>query len=176
MSNAGPVRQKETTLLNLINTRRSTRNFKPDPVSDKDVQDLLEAAMNAPSAINEQAWQFVILSEKVLEKYLAINGNTPKSAPVAILVCRDLAAEKAKGYSVQDCAAASQNILLAAHAKGLGAVWTTVFPEKVVPTRNLLNIPESIQPFSCIPVGYPAVDLKNTTSRFDEKKVHRQSW
>ena len=132
--------------------------------------------MNAPSAINEQAWQFVILSEKVLEKYLAINGNTPKRVPVAILVCRDLTAERAKGYSVQDCAAASQNILLEAHAKGLGAVWTTMLPEKVIQTRNLRNIPESIQPFSCIPEGYSAEDLKNTTSRFDEKKVHGQSW
>jgi nitroreductase len=163
-------------MLKLINTRRSTRKFRPDTVSDKDIQDLLEAAMNAPSAVNEQAWQFIVLSGKVLEEYLAINGNTPKGSPVAILVCRDLSAEKAKGYSVQDCAAATQNILLAAHAKGLGAVWTTVFPDNAILTRDLLNIPENVQPFSCVPVGYSSEGQKNTTSRFDTRKVHRQSW
>jgi nitroreductase len=163
-------------MLKTINTRRSVRKFKSTPVSDKDIHDLLEAAMNAPSAVNEQAWQFVVMSGKVLDDFLAINGNTPKTAPVAILVCQDLAAEKAKGYSVQDCAAATQNILLAAHAKGLGTVWTTVFPDNVKALKSLLNIPESVRPFSCVPVGYSAEGEKNTTSRFDEKKIHRQSW
>ena len=132
--------------------------------------------MNAPSAVNEQAWQFVVMSGKVLDEFLSINGNTPKTATVAILVCQDFPAEKAKGYSVQDCAAATQNILLAAHAKRLSAVWTTIFLNNVKAIQLLLNIPESVQPFSCVPVGYSAEGEKNTTSRFDEKKVHRQSW
>lgn len=92
-------------MLKTINTRRSVRNFRSTPVSDKDIHDLLEAAMNAPSAVNEQSWQFVVMSGKVLDEFLSINGNTPKSAPLAILVCQDFLAEKAKGYSVQDCAA-----------------------------------------------------------------------
>jgi nitroreductase len=163
-------------MLKTINTRRSVRKFRSTSVSDKDIHDLLEAAMNAPSAVNEQAWQFVVMSGKVLDDFLAINGNTPKTAPVAILVCQDLAAEKAKGYSVQDCAAATQNILLAAHSKGLGTVWTTVFPDHIRAVKSLLNIPESVHPFSCVPVGYSAEGEKNTTSRFDEKKIHRQSW
>ncbi|HTF99467.1 MAG TPA: nitroreductase family protein [Nitrospirota bacterium] len=163
-------------MLDMIKTRRSVRKFKPDPMSDKDIRDLLEAAMNAPSAINEQAWQFVVMSGKVLDEYLSINRNTPKSAPVAILVCQDLSAEKAKGYSVQDCAAATQNILLAAHAKSLGAVWTTVFPNNVAATRALLKIPDTVLPFSCVPVGVPAEGTRDTASRFDEKKVHRQTW
>ena len=163
-------------MLKTINTRRSVREFKSTAVSDKDIHDLLEAAMNAPSAVNEQAWQFVVMSGKVLDNFLAINGNTPKTAPVAILVCQDLAAEKAKGYSLQDCAAATQNILLAAHAKGLGTVWTTVFPDNVKAVKSLLNIPESVRPFSCVSVGYSAEGENNTTSRFDEKKIHRQSW
>ncbi len=163
-------------MLKTINTRRSVRKFKSTAVSDKDIHDLLEAAMNAPSAVNEQAWQFVVMSGKVLDDFLAINGNTPKTAPVAILVCQDLAAEKATGYSVQDCAAATQNILLAAHSKALGTVWTTVFPDNVKAVQALLNIPENVRPFSCVPVGYSAEGEKNTTSRFDEKKIHRQSW
>ena len=162
--------------LEVINTRRSSRKFSPDAVSDADIRDLLEAAMNAPSAVNEQAWQFVVLSGTVLEDYLKINANTPKGAPVAILVCQDLAAEKAKGYSVQDCAAATQNILLAAHARGLGAVWTTVFPQNADAVRKLLGIPEDVVPFSCIPVGRPAAGLPKAASRFDGTKVHRQAW
>jgi nitroreductase len=169
--------QKEwIAMLKIINTRRSIRTFKPHPLSDNDIHELLEAAMNAPSAINEQAWQFVVMSGKVLEEYLSINRNTPKSAPVAILICQDITAEKATGYSVQDCAAATQNILLAAHAKNLGAVWTTVFPDNVQATRDLLKIPDSVLPFSCVPVGYPAEVKKDASSRFDEKKVHLQTW
>jgi len=163
-------------MLDIINSRRSVRKFKPDAISDRDIHELLEAAMNAPSAVNEQAWQFIIMSGRILDEYLAINGNTPRSAPVAILVCQDLSAEKAKGYSVQDCAAATQNILLAAHAKKLGAVWTTVFPDKVKATRNLLKMPANMLPFSCVPVGYPVEGERNVTSRFDEKKIHHQSW
>jgi nitroreductase len=163
-------------MLDIINTRRSVRKFKNDPVDQQDIHDLLEAAMNAPSAGNEQAWQFIILSGKVLDDLLKINKNTAKGAPVAILICQDIAVEKAKGYSVQDCAAATQNILLAAHTKGLGAVWTTVFPDNVKAVRTLLNVPDNILPFACIPIGYSAEGEKKSASRFDEKKVHYQSW
>ena len=163
-------------MLNIIKTRRSVRKFKPTPVSETDIQDLLEAAMNAPSAINEQAWQFIVMTGKVLDDFLAINDNTPKSAPIAILVCQDLSAEQAKGYSVQDCAAATQNILLAAHAKGLGSVWSTVFPHKVNTVKSLLKMPDAIRPFSCVPVGYSAEGEREITNRFDKHKVHRQTW
>jgi nitroreductase len=166
-----------TDALAIINTRRSTRKFTPDPVAEEDIRDLLEAAMNAPSAVNEQAWQFVVLSGTVLGEYLKINSNTPKGAPVAILVCQDLAAEKAKSYSVQDCAAATQNILLAAHAKELGAVWTTVFPPNADAVRVLLGIPKTVVPFACIPVGRPAQSsAKAPGSRFDANNVHVQGW
>ena len=166
-----------TNALAVINSRRSTRRFSPEPVGDKDIHDLLEAAMNAPSAINEQAWQFVVLSGKVLDDYLKINSNTPKGAPVAILVCQDLGAEKAPGYAVQDCAAATQNILLAAHAKGLGAVWTTVFPDNSGAVRSLLGIPERVVPFACVPVGHSAQrSAAAPGSRFDKNKVHMQGW
>jgi nitroreductase len=165
-----------TDALAIINTRRSTRKFTPEPVSEEDIRYLLEAGMNAPSAINEQAWQFVVLSGTVLEEYLKINSNTPKGAPAAILVCQDLGAEKAPGYAVQDCAAATQNILLAAHAKGLGAVWTTVFPHNADAVRELLGIPKTVVPFACIPVGRAASAEKKVRSRFDVGKVHVGAW
>lgn len=163
-------------MVGLLNSRRSVRKFKPDAVSERDVQDVLEAAMNAPSAINEQAWQFIVLNGSVLEEFIKINTNTPKGAPVGILVCQDLQNEKAKGYAVQDCSAATQNILLAIHAKGLGGVWTTVFPPNVPHIKALLHIPDNVQPFSFVPVGYPLVKSEKPESRYDAKKVHRNKW
>jgi nitroreductase len=163
-------------MLGLLNSRRSVRKFKPDAVSEKDVQDVLEAAMNAPSAINEQAWQFIVLSGSVLEEFIKINTNTPKGAPVGILVCQDLQNEKAKGYAVQDCSAATLNILLAIHAKGLGGVWTTVFPPNVPHIKALLNIPDNVQPFSFVPIGYPLVKPAKPESRYDAKKIHKNKW
>jgi len=163
-------------MVELLNTRRSIRRFKPDPVSEKDVEELLEAAMNAPSAINEQAWQFIVLSGTVLEEFLKINSNTPKGAPVGILVCQDLKSEKAKGYSVQDCSAATLNILLAVHAKGLGGVWTTVFPQNVPHIKALLRIPDGVQPFSFVPLGYPLDKPARSESRYNAKKIHKNRW
>jgi len=160
----------------LLNSRRSTRKFKTDPIAEKDVHEILEAAMNAPSAINEQAWQFIVLTGPVLEKFCEINTNTPKGAPVGILVCQDLNSEKAKGYAVQDCSAATMNILIAIHAKGLGGVWTTVFPPNMPHVKALLNIPDGVQPFSFVPIGHPADKPAQPKSRFDAKKVHRDKW
>lgn len=163
-------------MLELLNKRRSTRKFKVDPVADKDLQDILEAAMNAPSAVNEQAWQFIILSGSMLDEFLAINTNTPEGAPVGILVCQDLRAEKAKGYAVQDCSAATQNILLAIHAKGLGGVWTTVFTQNADKIKSLLKIPGMVEPFSFVPIGYPVEKPAKVKSRYDAKKVRRNAW
>ena len=163
-------------MLDIINSRRSVRKFKTDPVSEQDLTDILEAAMNAPSAGNEQAWQFVVLQGETLQKYLAINNNAPKGAPVGILVCQDLQAEKYAGFAVQDCAAATQNILLAVHAKGLGSVWTAVFPQNVADTRTLLALPEQITPFAFVPIGYPAATPANKASRYAAARVHHNKW
>ena len=162
-------------MLEVIKTRRSIRKFRPDPVAEPDVHALLEAAMCAPSAVNEQAWQFVVLSADVLERYLALNSNAPTGAPTGILVCRDLAREKAPGYSVQDCSAAVQNILLAAHALGLGAVWTAVFPDHHASVRTLLSLPATVEPFAFIPIGHPA-ERPAAVDRFDATRVHRNGW
>ena len=86
---------------------------------------------------------------------------------------------RAEGFnvcSVQDCAAATQNTLLSAHAKGLAAVWTTVFPANADAVRALLSIPPTVVPFACVPLGRPAGSVPQTGSRFDESKVHRQAW
>ena len=167
-------------VLGFIQKRRSIRQYKKGAaVSDAQVETLLRAAMAAPSAGNQQPWHFVVVRDRAkLEGIMQIHpyAGMLKTASLAIVVCGDLSNENYKRYCAQDCAAATQNILLAAHSKGLGTVWTTVFPDNVKAVQALLNIPENVRPFSCVPVGYSAEGEKNTTSRFDEKKIHRQSW
>ncbi len=162
-------------MMDIILSRRSVRKFKADPVPDQYLKEILKAAMQAPSASNEQAWQFVVLQGDMLNNFLAINKNSPKSAPIGILVCCDGQAEKARGYAVQDCSAATQNILLAAHAKGLGSVWTTIFPNNAPEIKKLLGLPEHIVPFAFMPIGYPE-KVPDPADRYDEAKVHYSTW
>ncbi len=161
-------------MISIINSRRSVRKFKPDQVPDGDIKEILEAAMNAPSAMNEQAWQFIVLSGKTLNDFLAINSNTPKGAPVGILVCGNLNKSRDDFY-LQDCSAATQNILLAAHAKGLGSVWTTIFPDARAALAGLLRLPDHIVPFSFTPIGYPSV-APSAKSRYEENNIHFNQW
>lgn len=164
--------------LEAIMTRRSVRDFKHDPVSKDDVQDLLKAGMQAPSAKNEQPWHFIVIDDP--ELLHAIPKFHPYSemlwdAPLAILVCSELDLEK--GRAVQDCSAATQNILLAAHAKGLGAVWLGIYPndKQVSGMRELLGLPEGIYPVSLIAIGHPA-SRPEPEDRFKEDRVHFNSW
>jgi nitroreductase len=100
-----------------------------------------------------------------------------KEAPMAILVCGDLELESHKGYWVQDCSAATENILIEIAENNLGAVWLGMYPreERVEYIRRVLNIPDHVVPFALIPVGYPA-ETKKTSSRYDESRVHYEQW
>jgi len=166
--------------LDAIVTRRSIRKFTDQVVPDEMVSQLLKAAMAAPSAGNEQAWQFIVIRDRAL--LAAIPKFHPysamlKYASVAILVCGDLTLEKFKGYWVQDCSAATQNLLLAATTMGLGAVWTGVYPleDRVAGMRTLLNLPEHVIPLSLVPVGFPA-EQPAKADRFNAERVHNDRW
>ena len=114
-----------------IVSRRSIRKYTTEPVSDEDIEALLNAAMHAPSAVNEQPWHFVVVKDQeTLAAIPQISPTAPmvKNAPVAIAVCADKDLEKFPGLWVQDCSAATENMLLAATARGLGAAWTAVYP------------------------------------------------
>lgn len=166
--------------LEAIVTRRSIRKFKPGPISDKTVDALLEAAMNAPSAGNEQPWRFVVIDDrKILDEVPKIHPHTAmlKDATLAVLVCGDTSLEKYKGFWVQDCSAATQNLLLAAHAMGLGAVWTGFYPieERVVGMRRLLGLPEHVVPLALVPIGHPD-QTAGREERFRRDRVHRNHW
>jgi nitroreductase len=170
---------EEKSMLKVLNTRRSVRSFKSDPVSDSDIREILETAMNAPSAGDERAWQFVILTDqKVRQNYAEFNKNVSSivQSPVAILICGDTRAQKYDGYYMHDCCAATENILLAIHAKGLGGFWGNVFPAAIPQIQKLLNIPEHIIPFSVVPLGYPAKTPVEPKTRFDETRIHFNGW
>ena len=166
--------------MNTIFSRRSVRKYLPKPVTRDLIESILKAGMNAPSAGDEQPWHFVIIDKHdLLQKISEVHpyAKMLKDAPAAILVCGDLGVLKFKDLWVQDCSAASENMLLAAHDLGLGAVWIGVYPAEnlIREVRSILNIPQHIVPFSIIGMGYPAEE-KTGRLRYDKSKVHNNSW
>lgn len=163
-----------------ILSRRSIRRYTEQAVSDETIQELLAAAMSAPSAGNEQPWHFVVIKDRdILNEIPNLHPHSGmlKEAPVAILVCGDLDLQKYEGFWVQDCSAATQNLLVAAQAKGLGGVWLGVYPSEdlVVGLRKMLDMPDNAVPFSLISIGYPA-EQKPPADRYDESRVHHDRW
>lgn len=167
-------------ILEAILTRRSIRKFKDTPVPTELVEKILQAGMIAPSAGNQQPWQFIVIQDRqIMEQIPKIcpYAEMIKQSPVAILVCGDLSLERLKGYWVQDVSAATENILLAAHGLGLGAVWTGVYPvqERVSGLRAMFKAPEHIVPFALIPIGYPNQQL-DPANRFNRTRIHYDRW
>lgn len=163
-----------------ILNRRSIRKYTSEPLSDADIRELLKAAMSAPSAGNEQPWHFIVITErKVLNEIPKIHPYSQmlKEAPAAILVCGDLQLERHKGYWVQDCAAATENILIAAQDMGLGAVWLGVYPreDRVASLQKLLDLPEHVIPLSLVAIGHPA-EQKPPANRFNTERIHFNRW
>ncbi len=166
--------------LDAIFSRRSIRQYTAKPVPHEMIADIVRAAMYAPSAGNERPWHFIILTDRaVLDEIPKFHPYAAmlKQASAAVLVCGDIALEKHKGCWALDCAAATQTLLLAAHAKGLGAVWSGVYPfdDRMRNLRALLNLPEAIAPFSLIPLGFPAEE-KKPVDRFDASRIHDNRW
>jgi nitroreductase len=161
-------------------TRRSIRKYDSRPVPDDIVENILRAAMSAPSAGNQQPWHFVVIRDRaILEQIPQFHPHSsmcPRAA-LAVLVCADLHLETHQGYWQQDCAAAAENLLLAAHALGLGAVWLGVHPreERISGIRGLLGIPENVVPMALIPMGYPA-EQKKREDRYRPDRVHLNKW
>jgi len=166
--------------LEAILTRRSIRKYQVKLVDDDTVRKLLEAAMAAPSSMNLQPWRFIVIDDRaILDKIPELHPHAKmlKEAPLAVLVCSDSKVQNIEGYWAQDCSAATENILLAAHALGLGAVWLGVFPrkERMDAVAGLLGLPEEIKPVSLISIGHPAED-KPASNRFNTSFVHRNKW
>jgi nitroreductase len=166
--------------LTTLYSRRSIRLYTSKPVATDALQDILKAAMCAPSAGNERPWHFIVLTDRaILEEIPKFHPYAAmlKHTHTAVLVCGDVTLEKHKGYWVLDCAAATENMLLAAHAKGLGAVWCGVYPteDRVLNLQKLLHLPEHVVPFSLVPLGFPAEE-KKPVERFDTSRIHDNRW
>lgn len=166
--------------LEAILTRRSIRKYTPASVSEELIKELLEAAMSAPSSSNGQPWHFLVIDDrKIFNEIPKLHpyANMLRGASVAIVVCGDLQLEKSEGCWVEDCSAATENILIAAHAKGLGAVWLGVNrrQERVKGIRKLLGLPDHVLPLCVISIGYPA-EKKSRENRYNPSRIHHNHW
>lgn len=167
-------------MLDTIFERRSIRQYTDKPVEDGKLHTLLRAAMYAPSAKDSRPWHFVVVRDRaVMDKFMQIHPYSKMLAQASalIVVCGDKSREAAPGYYLGDCGAATENLLLAAHELGLGACWLGITPvkERMQPIKELLGLPEQIEPFCGVAVGYPA-ETRQVPERFDETRVHHDRW
>lgn len=166
--------------LESIMGRRSIRQYIDQPVTDEELETVLRAAMAAPSAGNQQSWRFIVVRDAAQREKLS--QATPYAsmiarAQVGLVVCGDTRNEKHPGYWPQDCSAAIENMLVAAHAIGLGAVWIGVHPvpERVDNVRAICDIPSGIIPMSMIALGHPAEE-KPPAERYNPEFVFSERW
>jgi len=166
--------------LKAILTRRSIRKYTNNSLPEEYYEVMLKAAMHAPSARNRQPWHFIIISDRGILKQLAEVSPSWKMLEVAasaIVVCGDQNLEDSESFIIQDCSAATQNILLAAHELGLGSVWLGVHPreDRLIPLKNILDIPENIIPVSMISIGKPDEE-RETPDRYNVERIHQDTW
>lgn len=166
--------------LQCIAERRSARSFLARPVAREQIEQLLAAAAHAPSAGGAAPWHLVVVQERAtLERIGRAHPSAEMAAgaPLGIAICADPGRERVAGFWAQDCAAAAENVLLAAHALGLGAVWTGIYPVRnwVLRFRQILELPTEIVPVALVLVGYPARPPVPRAITL-EGRVHRERW
>ncbi len=170
----------EVDKMNAIFTRRSIRKYKNEPVTDEQLEVLLKAGMSAPSAMNSQNWEFVIVRDRDhLNRLSVLNPyhQMLKNAALAIIVCGDTTKIVGEEYWIQNCSAATQNILVQANEMGLGTVWLGVAPyeEKMQRISDDLSLPEHIKPLGIISVGVPD-EFKSQQDTFKTEKIHYEKY
>lgn len=166
--------------MNIIDKRRSVRTYKDIRVERDKIEKLLRAAMQAPSAFNQQAWEFIVVEDKDTLKRLS--DMSPYSKPVekasaAFVILANKENLKVPECWQQDLGAATENLLLEAAELELGGVWMAVAPmeDRIKYIREIFNLPENIIPYALVPVGYP-IDEPKYIDRFDSSKVHYERW
>ncbi len=168
--------------LDVIFKRKSVRHFTGEPIDKNQIDILLRAGMSAPSAVNMQPWEFIVVTNR--ETLQAMADNLPYAkmlgmAGAAIVVCAipAQAHRKLKEYAIIDCSCASQNILLAAEALGLGAVWTAVYPniDRIEFVRKTLKIPKDVIPLNVIAIGHPTGE-DQPKDKYKPEKIHYEAW
>ena len=169
-------------ILQLIFGRRSIRVYAPGEIGETEIKQLLQAAMAAPSAVARDPWRFVVIRKRETLSDIAAalpNGGMLATAPLGIIVCGDLDAahDRQLSYLLQDCSAAIENLLLCAHALGLGACWLGVHPreDRVRKLKEILSLPASVIPVAGVALGRPG-EHKEPRTRFRNDHVHWEKW
>jgi nitroreductase len=168
--------------LDAIFGRRSIRVYKPGAVPPATVRTLLEAAMAAPSAVAKDPWRFIVVQDRLTLARIAEflpNGKMLAEAALGIIVCGELetAHDRQLSYLLQDCSAAIENLLLAAHIQGLGACWLGIHPreDRIHQISHLLNLPPGVLPVSGVAIGWPG-EAKEARTRYNPAAVHYEKW
>lgn len=168
--------------LGLIFGRRSVRVYAPGEVTEAQIQRLLEAAMSAPSAMSRDPWRFVVIRDRknlVTLSQALPGGGMLATASASVVICGDLDVtfEHHPGYLAQDCSAATQNLLLAAHGLGLGACWVGIYPSEpsIKQVRTMLRLPGSFIPLAAISLGIPGENPEPRT-RYKAQHVRHETW
>ncbi|NLV88831.1 MAG: nitroreductase family protein [Tissierellia bacterium] len=167
-------------VLDAIFTRRSIRKFTGEPIKEEDLKLILKAGFQAPSAHNYEPREYIVIRDKEILNKIADFHQYAKMLPEAgcgIVVCGDTSKQEDIGFLVEDCSASIQNMLLAAHGLGLGAVWCGLYSRQhlVDAMSETLNIPEHIIPIGLVVVGVKAQD-RNPKDRYNEEKIHYDKW
>lgn len=177
------TQNNKSSVLESIHARTSIRSYLPKEVEEEKVEQLLRAAMAAPTATNRQPWAFIVIKEKEILNELGSTlpyAKMTKEAPLAIVVCGNLTkaiSGAGSDYWVQDASAATENLLLAAQGLELGAVWTGVYPikERIKEVQKILHLPEHIIPLNLVPIGYPA-ENPLPKDKWKPENVHYDRW
>lgn len=164
-----------------ILTRTSVRQFTAAPISEAQIDTLLRAAMAAPSAVNKQPWEFVVITDRATLDTIGSrfpNTRISSNVQVAFALCGNLhnALESHPDYWIHDVSACAENLLLAAHSMGLGAVWCGIYPtDRVAGVQEILHLPDYILPLCIIPVGHPA-ESPAPKDKWNPERVHYNRW
>ena len=163
-----------------LTIRRATAKFNATAVPEDVQEDILRAAMSAPAEA-KSPWHFVLLNDEKTLKDLAIllhEQESVQSAPLSIVICADEMEQASMAHWAIDCAAAAENLVVAAHAKGLGSTWVRIFPskERMRTVGELLGIPDHVTPFAAIFVGRPKTPLSKRAAPLETDRVRLESW
>ena len=184
-----PSQESQKGALDTIFSRKSVRSYTQEPVSAEQTEILLKAAMSAPTGMNVQPWRFIVVTEPEVKEALAgPRGKMIKNAPLVVVVCGETTfsrKDRETGEEVSmdnpnwtaDCAASTENLLLAVEALGLGAVWTACYPyeDRMNPTVEALGLPENISPYCIVPIGHPAGNDK-PKDKWNPENIHYEKW
>ncbi|MGD2034272.1 MAG: nitroreductase family protein [Bacteroidales bacterium] len=167
-------------VLEAIFTRRSIRRYSDKEIDTKIVDKIIHAGMYAPSAVNKQPWHFIVFEkEETCRAIMEVHRSSSmlSEANKSILVCVDENLQHDEGYGLLDCSAATENMLLAAHALGLGACWIGIFPRKnrMDGVKTIFNLPDHVLPLAIVSLGYPA-ETKDTPDRIKPDRIHYEHW